>query len=227
MKNKVRPIDANALAKRIREYMDNFPYAGTRLATCRVVLSMLGDEGQTPTLTDHFPDLTNMIPLTLEQLREMDGQPVWAKVIGKTGIRCDGWCEVEIREKDPFAYVWWPGSEVEDIAKIEDYGKTWACYAYPPAHIDREAWVSVEDRMPKYNIREDGELVSSKILCYCETDKTVHLVVSQKFYTGRKGEIVHPVFRYYDEWGDEIENVSHWTPLPAPPNRRPPEGEED
>ena len=78
-------------------------------------------------------------------------------------------------------------------------------------------WVSVEDRLPKYNIREDGELISSKILCYCETDKTVHLVVSQKFYTGRKGEIVHPVFRYYDEWGDEIENVSHWMPLPERP----------
>ena len=80
-------------------------------------------------------------------------------------------------------------------------------------------WVSVEERLPKYNIREDGELISSKILCYCETDKTVHLVVSQKFYTGRKGEIVRPVFRYYDEWGDEIENVSHWMPLPAPPKK--------
>ena len=80
-------------------------------------------------------------------------------------------------------------------------------------------WVRVEERLPKYNIREDGELISSKILCYCETDKTVHLVVSQKFYTGRKGEIVHPVFRYYDEWGDEIENVSHWMPLPAAPDK--------
>jgi hypothetical protein len=78
--------------------------------------------------------------LTIEQLRKMDGQPVWVKVIGKTGIRCDGWCEVEIREKDPFAYVWWPGSEVEDIAKIEDYEKDWVAYAYPPVHIDREAW---------------------------------------------------------------------------------------
>ena len=26
---------------------------------------------------DHFPDLTKMRPLALEQLREMDGEPVW------------------------------------------------------------------------------------------------------------------------------------------------------
>lgn len=88
-----------------------------------------------------------------------------------------------------------------------------------PALTPPNEWVSVEERRPKYNIREDGELVSSKILCYCETDKTVHLAVSQKFYTARKGEIVHPVFRYYDEWGDEIEDVSHWMPLPAAPDK--------
>lgn len=95
----------------------------------------------------------------------------------------------------------------------------WARKALRSTLTPPNEWVSVEERLPKYNIREDGELISSKILCYCETDKTVHLVVSQKFYTGRKGEIVHPVFRYYDEWGDEIENVSHWMPLPAPPKK--------
>ena len=93
----------------------------------------------------------------------------------------------------------------------------WARKALRSTLTPPNEWVSVEERLPKYNIREDGELISSKILCYCETDKTVHLVVSQKFYTGRKGEIVHPVFRYYDEWGDEIENVSHWMPLPKSP----------
>ena len=25
---------------------------------------------------------------------------------------------------------------------LSDYGKTWAAYAYPPAHIDREAWTA-------------------------------------------------------------------------------------
>lgn len=71
MKNEVRPIDANALARRIREYMDDYPNATARLTACRAILSMLGDEGQTPTLhIDHFRDLTKMMPLTIEQLRE-------------------------------------------------------------------------------------------------------------------------------------------------------------
>lgn len=209
MKNEVRPIDANALARKIREYMEDFPNAKTRLATCRVVLSMLGDEGQTPTLTDHFPDLTKMMPLTLEQLRKMDGQPVWVKVIGKTGIRCDGWCEAEIREKDPFAYVWWPGSEVEDIAKIEDYGKTWACYAYPPAHIDREAWVSVEDRMPEDE--NDGETVLVIVFGKPHENITLHGVIMTAGYFRDEGWVLNE----YPEW--EGPEVTHWMPLPSPP----------
>ena len=59
-----RPIDANNLARRIREYMDDFPNATTRLATCRAILSMLGDETQTPTLR----------PITREQVEKMRGE---------------------------------------------------------------------------------------------------------------------------------------------------------
>lgn len=120
-----RAIDGEALWDKLEDalWYDNYD----RDMAEKIVMDM-------PTLTPPNE------PLTMEQLREMDGQPVWVKVIGKTGIRCDGWCEVEIRKNDPFAYVWWPGSEVEDIAKIEDYGKEWACYVYPPARIDREAW---------------------------------------------------------------------------------------
>ena len=47
----VRPIDANIAMKKIREYMEDFPNASTRLATCRSILSMLEDENQIPTLT--------------------------------------------------------------------------------------------------------------------------------------------------------------------------------
>lgn len=137
MKNEVRPIDANATIEALRANFQQGSWYGCEEPCYQIAEDTISEM---PTLTDHFPDPREMVPLTLDQLRKMDGQPVWVKVIGKTGIHCDGWCEVEIREKDPFAYVWWPGSEVEDIAKIEDYGKTWACYAYPPAHIDREAW---------------------------------------------------------------------------------------
>lgn len=79
-----RPIDANIAMKKIREYMDNFPNAGTKLATCRVILSMLGDENQIPTLTQPND------PLTIEQLREMD-EPVWVAckpVEGGNGYWC-------------------------------------------------------------------------------------------------------------------------------------------
>ena len=68
-----RPIDANNLARRIREYMDDFPNATTRLATCRAILSMLGDETQTPTLR----------PITREQVEKVwKGEWIIPTIIG-------------------------------------------------------------------------------------------------------------------------------------------------
>ncbi len=148
-------------------------------------------------------------PLTLDELRQMGGEPVWVKVIGKTGIRCDGWCEVEIRDKDPFAYVWWPGSEVEDIAKIEDYGKTWACYAYPPARIDREGWVSVEERLPEDE--KDGETVLVIVFGKPHENITLHGAIMTAGYFRDEGWVLNE----YPEW--EGPEVTHWMPLPSPP----------
>lgn len=45
-----RLIDTSAASNKIHEYMEDFPRAETRLATCRVILSMLGDENQIPTI---------------------------------------------------------------------------------------------------------------------------------------------------------------------------------
>lgn len=77
-----RPIDANNLARRIREYMDDFPNATTRLVTCRAILSMLGDETQTPTLR----------PITSEQVEQAwRGEWIHAMPIlgsGDEEIRC-------------------------------------------------------------------------------------------------------------------------------------------
>ena len=81
--------------------------------------------------------------LTREQLREMDGQPVWVHVIDHTIFAdkkddFDGWGMC----RKSWVRIW--DSKRADIVHIdydfEDYGKTWACYAYPPAHIDREGW---------------------------------------------------------------------------------------
>lgn len=132
MKNEARPIDANALAQKIKEYMEDFPNAETRLAACRAVLSMLGDEGQTPTLTDHFREVTKMVPLTMAQLREMDGKPVYVVCASNKSF----WALVAGRfvECIKGGYYW--------KSDMNTYGKSWLAYTYPPAHIDREAWTA-------------------------------------------------------------------------------------
>ena len=52
-------------------------------------------------------------PLTIEQLREMDGEPVWVKQLKGLSV-CD------------------TGSEDEDTPSEDDYGKTWLAYRRPP-----------------------------------------------------------------------------------------------
>lgn len=76
----------------------------------------------------HFPDTTKMVPMTLEKLREMNGQPVWVK--DKQMPELSGWGIMRDDVCDSYRGVFF----------IEEYGKRWIAYAYPPAHIDREAW---------------------------------------------------------------------------------------
>lgn len=143
MKNEVRPIDANALAESIKRYMKNYRNAPTRLTVCRSILSMLGDENQTPTLTsDHFPDVKKMVPLTLEQLRGMDGQPVWI-------VESPDWGHWELSE-DAEDYLCDRDADLYGLTYPDPDGKAglhklgWLAYAYPPAYIDREELESCE-----------------------------------------------------------------------------------
>lgn len=77
----------------------------------------------------------NEAPLTLEQLREMDGQPVWVDFTGGTIKMDPGWFIVNIK----------PGREVYLAGKVsiyrvlEEYGETWRAYSYPPAHTGQKA----------------------------------------------------------------------------------------
>ena len=72
--------------------------------------------------------------LTLEQLREMDGKPVW---IERNESPHDGkWFIVDhadIENPDRTLYT-------KEGVTYSDYGVHFTAYAYPPAHIDREAW---------------------------------------------------------------------------------------
>lgn len=160
MATEVRPIDANALAKKIREYMADYPNATTRLAACRAILSMLGDEGQTPTLPFEKCDQNaieirpgfNLVanePLTMEQLRKMDGQPVWVRVSEnwrKSGIY-EGWMLIRFHENDDRirAYTYDTRFGATFHAQ-QDYGISWWAYAYPPVYIDWEAVESTWER---------------------------------------------------------------------------------
>lgn len=75
-------------------------------------------------------------PLTLEQLREMDGKPVWVEFIGHP----DGtpieplWMLVNCREK----------ILVTDVEYVDWDFEGWFAYPYPPAHIDRSEWKPCE-----------------------------------------------------------------------------------
>lgn len=73
-------------------------------------------------------------PLTLEQLRGMVGQWVWVVVnYDHDGelYKCDGWALITTQ-----AIV----SYLDQTIPIDFYGKKFVAYAYPPTHIDREAW---------------------------------------------------------------------------------------
>ena len=68
--------------------------------------------------------------LTLEQLREMDGEPVWIKRLKGLSVCDTDWAVVDVCPNK--IRVWWFGSEVEDEPSEKDYGETWLAYRRPP-----------------------------------------------------------------------------------------------
>ena len=92
----------------------------------------------------------NLKPLTLEQLREMDGKPVWLHTFSrktkKTNI--SEWALVASSGEYSVSFV-----RVAVCGRFEkrceDYGKTWAAYACPPVRIDKSKcvaqWIPMTD----------------------------------------------------------------------------------
>ena len=118
-----RPVDAEALEKKISEWLgqpgNGDYYSGYDAALC-AVQDLIAD---TPTLTP--PNEA----LTLEQLREMDGEPVWVKCLkpDKYTYPPVGWRILETAITGNFGV--WNG----DCVLIErDYGTDWLAYRRPP-----------------------------------------------------------------------------------------------
>lgn len=130
----VRPIDAMELKQRMcalcNQYYSDEPCEPSDCVFVRAI-------NEAPPLTPPNE------PLTLEQLRKMDGQPVWCEwLLPEDRAVEDGkWFIVIVGEKTGLE-IKRPTDYGDYFLKIEDYGKTWLAYAYSPARIDREAWTA-------------------------------------------------------------------------------------
>ena len=146
-------------------------------------------------------------PLTLEQLREMDGEPVWI-------VESHDWGHWELSE-DAEDYFCDRDDDLYGLTYPDPDGKAglhklgWIAYSYPPAHIDRESWVSVEDRMPEDE--NDGETVLVIVFGKPHENITLHGVIMTAGYFRDEGWVLNE----YPEW--EGPEVTHWMPLPSPP----------
>mgnify|MGYP001624525163 CR=1 FL=1 len=98
-------------------------------------------------------------PLTLDQLREMDGQPVWI-------VEYPDWGHWELSE-DANDYIVDRNLNFYGMKHDDPDGRYglhklgWLAYSYPPAHIDRSGWISVKERLPKTGtvLVTDGKIV--------------------------------------------------------------------
>lgn len=77
------------------------------------------------------------VPLTLEELRGMDGQPVKISVLN-SGFTA---CRIVVDAKDEYIITAGVGGM---CLTANGYGKTWLAYPYHPAHIDPETWTGCE-----------------------------------------------------------------------------------
>lgn len=172
-----RPIDAKALSDKIHEYMRDYPNATARLTACRAILSMLGDENQTPTQVEFFPDSAKMVPLTIKQLKKMVGMPVWVEclspkkyesppvgwriveksIMGRIGVWNGASCFSERDyKKDWIAYTekridsekWEPCMNCQDIEKLAKHIKCWPSYCPVCGRpLTDQAWDELEKRL--------------------------------------------------------------------------------
>ena len=80
-------------------------------------------------------------PLTLEQLREMDGKPAFG--VSFTNGKPGEWFIVRVVNMSKTWFIACSGAS-QGFGEKENYGEGWIAFAYPTAHIDRKAWEPCE-----------------------------------------------------------------------------------
>lgn len=145
-------------------------------------------------------------PLSLEHLKQMDGEPVWI-------VEFPDWGHWELsedaedylcdRDTDLYGFM----SDLDGEAGSHELG--WLAYPYPPAHIDRSKWISVKERLP--DDEKDGETVLAVVSGKPHENITLcHALMTAGYFPG-EGWVVNE----YPEW--ENPTITHWMPLPEPP----------
>ena len=143
-------------------------------------------------------------PLTLEQLREMDGEPVWI-------MEYPDWGHWELSE-DAGDYIADRDPDLYGLTYPDQAGKAglhklgWIAYAYPPAHIDREAWVSVNERMP------DEDQV---VIVIANGKPRENITLDGAFELAEWSERDGWFLECWPDWENPV--VTHWMPIPVPP----------
>lgn len=138
-------------------------------------------------------------PLTLEGLRQMNGEPVW--IVWIDGRIVSRWWIVGGHE---WNFMGFPDD-------MKDYGKTWLAYCHKTddsnASNALDGWISVSERLPQ----EYGAVCKNVILLMDDGFVTVGWLnqVTRKGY-------------YLDAVNDDvirepISRFTHWMPLPEPP----------
>ena len=107
---------------------------------------------------------------------------------------------------------------------LVQYALVQAIIADMPTLTPPNEWVSVEERLPEYN---PGTGAKSYWVAKKDNAGNWQMKIAQYCDYGYAMTMDAETEVTWRDWDfTKIVNVTHWMPLPAPPDRRPPEGEE-
>lgn len=127
----MRPIDADAITERVRWRLRENPHEDARARMFHQTEheSFLILISSMPTIAPPPND-----PLTLEQLREMNGEPIWTVTLGVEGSGRWELCTCELVTACPAHKVLRCVTAVGEITdyEVDTYGATWLAYRRKP-----------------------------------------------------------------------------------------------